>query len=199
MKSTNQNILNLEDLKLVGKIFTKNWHLFIIIPFILGLFTYIYAHRLTDIYQAKIQLILKSSDTDLSNPFKDYYSSYEETSNQIMVIKSSNILEEVIERLHLNVSYFIVGRLKTTEIYQDMPFRVSSDNFGQNAFGIPFYFKIKDEKSYLLEYTYNDQKVEKEYQFGELIAEHDLFFRIEKNKNLSLADNYFEYFAGKVA
>lgn len=185
MSATKYNILQLEDLKLISKIFTRNWYLYLLIPIILALFAYLYAYRLTNIYEARVQLILKASDNASGTPFKDYYSSYEETSNQMTVIKSSNILEEVIKRLRLNVSYYIVGRLKTTEVYQNMPFVVTSDEFGQNAYGIPFNFKIINDKYYQLNYTFNGKKEEKKYAFGELVVDHDFLFKVDKDKNLN--------------
>lgn len=187
MKPTTQNIVGPEDLKLIGRVFTQHWYLYIIIPVILGLAAYLYAHRLTDIYQAKVQLILKSTENEIGNPFKDYYTSVEETSNQIMVLKSSNILEEVIKKMQLNVSYFIVGRIKTTEVYQNMPFMVKSENYGSNTYGIPFNINIIDSKKFKLKYVFADQTFEKEYLFGEFITDHDFFFTVEKSQSLNEA------------
>ncbi len=142
-----------------------------------------------------MQIILKSNEFDNENPLGNYYSSYEGTSNQLRVIKSSNIIEKVVQRLKLNVSYFVVGRIKTTEVYQDMPFTVHSDNFGAAAYGQLFGFKIIDSKSYLLTYMEGDQQIEKKFAFGELISDNELYFIIDKNISLneSRAKSFSKY------
>ncbi len=184
MEQPKSNIIQAEDIKLLAKIFTKNWLFFILIPLIAAVFSYLYAHRLVDLYQARVQVILKSNEYDFANTFKDYYTSYESTANQIRVVKSSNIIEEVVERLHLNVSYFIVGRIKTTEVYHDMPFTVKVDQFS-GGYGIPFIINVIDTSKYLLKYEFNGENIEKEYRFNEYVLDNNFNFFVEKNINLN--------------
>ena len=141
-KNSRNSLIQVDDLRIIGKLLGKNWFLFIIIPTIFGILAFFYTHRLIDIYEARTQIILRSQEYDIQKSFSNIYSSYEETSNQIRVIRSSNLIEEVIDRLNLNVSYYIVGRLKTEETLSDMLFTVHSQNYGQNAFNREFFVDI---------------------------------------------------------
>jgi len=132
VEEKNNSIIQIEDLKVITKIFSKNWMFFLLLPLIFGLGAFFYSYRLSNIYSASSQIILKSKEHNFESPFSNPYSSYEETANQIRVIKSSNLLEEVVKKLNLNVSYYIQGRIKTSEVFKNVPFKVQSEMFGGN-------------------------------------------------------------------
>ncbi len=117
--------------------------------------------------------------------FNSRYASYEETASQMRVIKSSGLIEKVLDKLPLDVSYFIVGRLKVTEIYKHMPFKVQTDQRTSSFSGLVFDLTIIDTIYYQLSYNYKDEVKSKKYRFGELILDHGLFLRINKEPNLT--------------
>ncbi len=189
------NIIQIEDLKIFIKLITQNWYLFILLPLVFGVAAFFYAYRLNNIYLAKSQIILKSSDvSDLDTPFSNPYATYEDTKNQKRVIKSSNILEKVVEKLNLGVSYYVVGRVKTSEIFQNVPFSVRSDNFGANAYYRPFFLTIINENKYTLSYTDNNgETVQREYAFNTLILDEGFNFLVHKKDFFSPAIGGAQY------
>ncbi|MBT6133523.1 MAG: hypothetical protein HOH53_10635, partial [Flavobacteriales bacterium] len=130
-----QEIISRKDvLKLLVHI-VSNWYFILFLPLLAFALSYVYTHRIPDVYAAKCQILLKSNETyDYQQQiyrglgFSSKYASYEETASQMRVIKSSNLIEEVLHSLSLNVSYYIIGRLKVTEVYEHMPFRVVADD-----------------------------------------------------------------------
>ncbi|MCF2506349.1 polysaccharide biosynthesis tyrosine autokinase [Dyadobacter sp. CY107] len=48
--------------------------------------------------------------------------------NEVEILKSRTLMESVVEDLHLNVRYFSTGRVKTTELYDNSPFRLTHIN-----------------------------------------------------------------------
>lgn len=185
-------IISRKDVVRLLSILITNWYGFVLLPLVSFSITYLYTHRQPDIHAAKCQILLKSNETyNYQNEiykglgFNSRYASYEETASQMRVIKSSGLLEKVMDRLPLNVSYFIVGRLKVTEVYKHMPFRVETDERSVSYAGFLFDLSIIDTNSYRLSYNRNGELISSEYNFGELILDDGLFLRIKKEPNLN--------------
>lgn len=188
MSSEKTNILEIEDLKKVVKIFTSNWYWFVLFPAISYAIAYFYTHRLTDIYAAQTQILLKSDEVfRYSQGGKtDIYSSFENTSSQMRVLKSSDLIEKAIAKMDIDVSYYIIGRVKVSEVYKNMPFKVVSENFGSSAIGKEFRINLINMHKFRLKYfNEEDEEISKEYGFGEIILDNGFYFTINRNQNLN--------------
>lgn len=86
------------------------------------------------------------------------------------------------------VSYYIVGRIKTTEIdTTGLPFRVKVINLNSKLIEKPFSIAILNENNFHLSYYLNDKKEEETYHFGEEINNNEIHFVISKTKTLDSA------------
>ena len=149
MEKAKKQKLSLDDPKTFLRILSQNWWLLVIVPVAVYSLALVYLHRTQEVYAARMQVILKSGEVydyqsnllkglGMSNSFR----SYDQIESQKKVIRSTNMVAEVLERLNLDVSYFIEGRLKTTEYFKSTPFEVRSSTFGPNAYGRDFYLNI---------------------------------------------------------
>lgn len=185
-------IISRKDIVRLVAITLSNWYFLAIFPILFFLASFIYTHRIPEIYAAKCQILLKSNETyDYQEKIyrglgqQSRYASYEETASQMRVIKSTDLIEKVLDRLSLNVSYFIVGRLKVTEIYSHMPFKVIADDRSSRFTGLPFSLKILDESRFELVYEVDGSEKTRIGQFGELILDDGLYIRVQKAKSLN--------------
>ena len=176
----------------VVAIILSNWYYLLFFPVIGFCLSIVFTHRIPDIYAAKCQILLKSNDTyDYQSEiykglgFNSKYASYEQTASQMRVIKSSSLLEEVMEIIPLNVSYFIVGRLKVSEVYKHLPFVVLADERSSANSGIRFALSIIDTSRFSLSYEFGGQERLNNYSFDELILDDGLFLRIDREPNLN--------------
>src|SRR4051812_7162990 len=126
------------------------------------------------------QLLLKSNDqyyqSNLINEAGDFYSSggnYVGNSNEIRVIKSYNLIEKVVEKLKtkLQVSYYIVGRVRTSEQFNGMPFVVDINSINPGLYEQKFALRIVNEKSYQLIYKEGEKEIKKVGVFGKEIID----------------------------
>jgi hypothetical protein len=86
---------------------------------------------LINVYQASVEL-LKTNDTYYKDNLisdQGFYGankSYVDNSNEIRIIKSFDLMKETIMKLkdRLEVSYYLIGRVRTTEQFVGMPFIV---------------------------------------------------------------------------
>ena len=80
--------------------------------------------------------------------------------NEIQILKSLTLMEKVVERLDLKVSYFRIGQMKETELYKDCPFVVDSFQLAyDNGYGRNFFLEQKDYKSFVFKTNEDDPGV----------------------------------------
>ena len=189
-KKNNSN-LNINDLKVIWRIVAKNWYIPLLLISIFYVIGYFYVYKLTNIYQASVEL-LKSNDTYYKenlitdNSFYGGTQSFIDNSNEMRIIKSYDLMKETIDKLkdRLQVSYFLIGRVRTTEQFSGTPFRVIVNNINPNLIEGLINFKIIDYDKYQLKYIYNGVDVVKNGRFGESFLDVDFNFLVcfhEKN------------------
>ncbi len=190
-KNTN-SILNANDLKLVWRIFSKNWYIPILFGLIFFSAAYFYTYKLTNVYQASVEL-LKSNDTYYKdNVVSDqgYYAvknSYVDNSNEIRIIKSYDLMKETVLKLRdrVEVSYYLVGRVRTTEQFTGMPFLVRVNSVNPILTELKMNFKILDYEKYQLTYSYKDLEYKKTGKFGENLVDLDFNLVVNRESNFN--------------
>ena len=149
------------------------------------LFAMFYTHRLPNIYAAKTEILLKSSETyDYQTQiFKDigYYSLIQDITNQKRILSSYDLIGKVMQRIDFTHSYYLVGRVKTEQVERFAYFDVKCDwrMLDRRLYGKPFNIKIIDLNRYSLSYILNGNKLTHEFEFGKL--NEDVNFTIQVN------------------
>ena len=112
--------IDTEDLIPILKFVSKNWILVPIFCSTAFVMAYFQRHKLPDIYGASAEILLKSNDSYnyQSKIYSSvgYYSVLQDINNQKRAIKSKDLIGRVIDKLDFNVSYFIVGRIRTAQV-----------------------------------------------------------------------------------
>jgi capsular exopolysaccharide synthesis family protein len=93
---------------------------------------FIYLRYSTPLYVASTSIMIKDNQkSGISKEleaFKDMGivggGSTNNTDNEIEILKSRKIIGNVVDSLHLNISYFVEGRVKKTEVYLNKPFQI---------------------------------------------------------------------------
>ena len=109
--------------------------------------------------------------------------------NEVEILKSRTLMESVVDDLHLNVRYFSTGRVKTTELYDKSPVKITLINptNAHSAKTTTFYLSLGKGNYYTLQsggQSYNGT-------FKDTIAIPDGFIRLDRTSNLySHEDQY---------
>ncbi len=69
---------------------------------------------------------------------------------EIPLLKSEDRIQETLDRLNFNTSYFVAGRLKASEVYPTDFYKVSFDEESSVPYGVQFYLEPRDEESFSL-------------------------------------------------
>jgi capsular exopolysaccharide synthesis family protein len=172
------NIVDAKDLRYVLRIFSKNWYIVAVALAISGVLSYLYTYKLPDIYGASTSILLKEKTTYdyQTSVYKDigYMGSYVDMVNQQRVITSYDLLSDVLGRLDFDVSYFIVGRFKTSQVHNTRPFTIKADVINNRLYEKPLDLRLIDLKTYELSYERRGEVVRKVFPIGERVADTDL-------------------------
>ena len=184
-KKKQKTIIDGDDLVFLWKVFSKNWYFFLFIPLAAFVVSYFYTYRMTGLYAAKTQILLKNDDTyDYQNQLYKrigWYGIYGDVTNQKRVLASHDLIRETLDKLDFQVSYYIVGRLRTAEKYWNIPFKVRVGGANPSMYEKPFGLHIISTDSFTLTHQDNDREIVNRYKFGEKAAKGPYIMYIDKH------------------
>ncbi|MCC6725923.1 MAG: polysaccharide biosynthesis tyrosine autokinase, partial [Saprospiraceae bacterium] len=99
--------------------------------------------------------------------------------NEIQILKSRTMMEQVVDELGLNVSYYGVGRITENEIYKESPISVDSFDIGLNN-KVEFKVSINSDNTLNLKYGDSIFHVSQDLVFQNNIG----FFRFKINTSI---------------
>lgn len=163
------------DLKKTISLYLKKWPWFVLSVVACATAAFFYLRYETPLYEsaAKIMLISEQDQTSPGAVFSDLsmFSESEDAKveDEIMVITSRGVVEEVVKSLHLNLQYFTKGRILESEIYKNAPISlnfIASDSIISKT-NFNFYVDVVSEVNF--EYRITEDAEPKVYAFGETI------------------------------
>ncbi|MFT4600395.1 MAG: tyrosine-protein kinase Etk/Wzc [Arenicella sp.] len=189
-KKASNNIVDIKDFLFLWRLIKKNIGLIIIIPIIFYSLGYIYSYRLTDVYGAKTQLLLKSNETydyqDQIYQGLGAYESFKDAKNQIRILQSRDLILSVVEKMDINVSYFVVGRVRRKEVFGTLPFHAKHKAFNAEYVNEnPIKVIVLDEDSFQIEYAIGEQQKMMIGKFEEDLITPDFNLNLTRNYDLN--------------
>ncbi|MEN9348082.1 MAG: hypothetical protein RLZZ77_1593 [Bacteroidota bacterium] len=184
MAEQKTNFLDADDLRPIIKFASKNWHIVLLFAILALIIAYLYSHRLQNIYAAKTEILLKSSDTyDYQNQIYSelgYYSLLQDVTNQRRILSSHDLIKSVLEKVDFSISYFIVGRLKTSQVEKFSAFDIVCDwqKLDGSLYNQDIKIKVIDLKNYTLSYKLNNQEISHTLEFGKLFEDGNISIQL---------------------
>jgi len=128
MDKKSSSLIDEKDVRGILKAIKKNWYFFIVFIGAAFVIAKVYIHKIESVYAAEVSIILdEEKKEDLRTAILydlGVNTSYQNINNEMRKMQSSPIIQKTLKRLNFTVSYFIEGRLKTTEVYNGLPFEV---------------------------------------------------------------------------
>lgn len=169
------SIIDAKDLRLFLRIAAKNWY-FLVIALVLSLvLSYLYTYKLPNIFGASTQILLKDRDSYdyQSQVYKSlgYVGVYGDIVNQKRVLTSYDLIDETLSKLDFDVSYYIVGRFKTSQVHGTLPFTVSMEPLKPELFERLIDLKILDTERFELTFEYEGLPQKHVHRFNEEVRD----------------------------
>ena len=167
--------------------------LFVISLALALLVAYIYLRYTTSIYQSTGALIVKednSSGSGIGGGGNDRFQQMFvmdnsiNIKNEIEIIKSRPLLKRVVEGLDLNLSYYVIGKIKESNIYTTCPFKVEIFEIADSSNKFSLSINIENNNSFRLG---NNETI---YSFGQKFENDYGVFRLLYNPIASLSKEY---------
>ncbi|MBL7941128.1 MAG: hypothetical protein JNM00_00065, partial [Flavobacteriales bacterium] len=186
MSEHKTSFIDAEDLRPILKFVGKNWFLILLFPLIGALIALLLTHRMPNIYAAKTEILLKSSETyDYQSQIYNnlgYYSLLADVTNQKRVISSYDLIAKSLAKLDFSTSYYIVGRVRTVQKVSLKLISVDCELNHEALYEQPIDIKILDTKTYSISYNIGTKQVTRNCQFGVPVDD-------ENFKNLVITNN----------
>jgi tyrosine-protein kinase Etk/Wzc len=184
---SNNNIIDQKDIRKTILLILKNWYWFVLfIGLCIGV-SILYLYKATNYYGAEAKILIKPQKNAIqdaltaslaSGPTKD------EIANEMEVLSSTSLINDVIDELALDISYFVEGRLKTGELYSGRPFQVEGKMMEADFFGAPFFVNILTRDTYRLTIEQQGFKYNKVHRFGEPVVNDQFSLIISSDSNV---------------
>ena len=140
----------------------RNWYWFIISAIIFGSLAYLYSKSQTQLYQATALIVVNNEDSKTAGTTSQVFSDLNLAqgngivSNELYKIRSSNIMENVVRHLGLNIQYYGHVYLRDVNIYKHSPVQITPLKSDPGTFTIEivpqsmseFEFKVDGENQW---------------------------------------------------
>jgi tyrosine-protein kinase Etk/Wzc len=126
-----QNDESESDLKNILYTFLHYWYWFVAAIVVCLLGALLYLRYTTPIYNVSSKILIKDDKSgssagsagDLLSQI-DIFNTKNNVNNEMQILQTHYLVEKVVNALQLNVAYFSIGNIKSTELYKNCPFQV---------------------------------------------------------------------------
>jgi capsular exopolysaccharide synthesis family protein len=168
------------------------WYLIALSLLVAMLTAYLINRYSQRIYPVKAAIIIKENDenvgakflydNELLNPYRNFY-------NEIYIMKSYPLLQEVLESLGFEISFHREGDIVTTEYYEsEFPVKVNVIDGHKNIYGKRLYFVVNDDQHFTLQHITEEDTEGKEFTnlvFGDTVTVNGYTLLIQKQGDLN--------------
>ncbi|HMQ49215.1 MAG TPA: polysaccharide biosynthesis tyrosine autokinase [Saprospiraceae bacterium] len=186
---------NIDLRKLLEQYVFRYWYLYLLGLILGGVGAYLYLRYAPRIYEAKSTLLIKdagyngTSEQDLLlGELGGVIAMSGNLENEMEIIRSRTLMRQVVDDLKLDRDFYIEGRVKTQEVFnQSVPLVIDTFAAEYAFLGKQFQISILDEQSF--EFKYQDFK--EVYAFGIPFENEHGYFRISLDSSLLRKDKQF--------
>lgn len=164
----------------------RYWYLYLISMIMALLFAYYYNWYMTPVYSATGLVMVKQpkSSTDAADILKQLndFTTDRNIQNEIEVLRSRSMISKTVTDLNFDVTYFLKGNLKTSELYTNCPFRFKYDTLRFFTYTIPIKIHVLSDTKYELAFfnPREDKEVKEVRLFGEKVTNQLGTYSLEK-------------------
>jgi uncharacterized protein involved in exopolysaccharide biosynthesis len=181
-------LISMSQIRPYLKLLLKNWWLIAVLSGTGYATARLITHRQLDIYAATAEVLLDQGGKELdyqkrlTGQTKLFNYNNSEAKDQQRILRSFDLVGRAVDRMELDIDYYLVGRLKTSQVggFSNLSIDASPDLFNPSYLGRSIDLFIEDERHFRLRYTLNTGEVKEIiHPFGEPIQGPDLALTID--------------------
>ncbi|HEX5150808.1 MAG TPA: polysaccharide biosynthesis tyrosine autokinase [Parafilimonas sp.] len=174
--------------------FWDYWPWFAASSFLCVLVAFLYLRYATPVYRINSKILIKDEKSGPSGSSEDILSQLDifntqnNVNDEMQVLQTYFLMRKVVDKLQLNISYFIVGNLKSTELYKNSPFKIQIISLKDSIEPQKFKIKFLETNS---GFTVENDSIDKKYNFNDTVKTRIVSFRVIPNNNIiNLKEDY---------
>ncbi len=185
------------DLRRIFGLIMRYWYLILAIPILAGILASFFTRYMIPQYKITSSILIRNDDKqkktrqtgaiDASILFSGNSSTL---ADEIEILKSRTLMKEVLQELKINPVVSVIGRLKSTEFYNNSPIVVDSFYFDENVNSVVVDVIVKNDKNFEISkiVASSDEPIAnisniKSGEFGKPIQIGKTFFTLSKREN----------------
>ena len=202
MEQTNhsEETINVKEILLK---YYKYWYYFFLSLILCLIGAFLFNRYTTPIYSGSTTILIRddsNASLGAENLLEglELFSGKKNLKNEIGILESYDLISKTIQNLQFQTSYFHVGKIRTAEVYKNIPFNTIIDSTKTQTLGIAFHVDILDNNAFELsakaedvrqyipfKKTYTEQtrvsfNYSGKHNFGETIEVNNFAFKIYK-------------------
>jgi tyrosine-protein kinase Etk/Wzc len=165
-----------------------NWPLFVLSIGIAYAIAFLVNRYTEPTFSVSTSLIItdeKKSSAEMLISSLDRFNLRKNVENEIATLRSYELTFQTIKELDLNISYYIIGRVREPKLYKSCPFTIELDTAAQTLYNLPVYVTLLNNTE--CEIEVKEYNIRKKLQFGEHFIHHSFNFTIIRNKSVNQA------------
>lgn len=192
MKNLNTIQREQSDFNLIGfiKKYARYWYFFVLSLIAAYFIAKYYNWYKTPVYAITAKLIVKDDTVGKDKLLRqmDVAAPDKNIENEIEILKSHNILAKALNQLDFDVSYFLIGNVKISEVYKDCPFKITINHLDYAAYSKPFFVDVIDAENFEFHYETSGNSIRINGKFDEPIEMGMGEILLTKRDNFPAAD-----------
>jgi len=159
------------DLKVFLSRYFKYWYIFALTLAVSLLIARYYNWYTNPIYAVTAKLLVKDDNSGKDKLLKqlEIDKPSKNIENEIEILRSHNLLAKVLNELDFEVSYFLIGDVKVSEVYKDCPFKVEVVQLDYGAYFDDFTVELIDNETFEFTFELGAEPVTYQHQFGDTL------------------------------
>lgn len=168
----------------IAKIVLSRWYWLASTTVISLVIAYLHLWYTPETYSTNASLKFEEKRSEISELLnvRNVYDRTNKMQSEQFVIRSREVLLNAIEHLDYEISFYLKGRVRTTDVYPQKPLSIAiiekdSTQFTQNLFE----YEAQDLTTFVLSYRDNGKTVSKTYKVGQIITMPGIKFKINNS------------------
>ncbi len=169
--------------------YLRYWYLFPIFIVLTLTAAFFYLKITQPIYSTKTTLLIKDekkglggSQGDILSELSTQFGGNKLVENELEIIKSQNLMEQVIKNLNLDVAYSAKEDLRTINLYKATPVTIKTEIVTEHGLQEPMFIHLTDSTHFRI----NDE--DKEFKFGQRLNNRWGVFVVNKGSKSDFTD-----------
>jgi tyrosine-protein kinase Etk/Wzc len=172
----------------------RHWYLYLISLAVFIPIAYYYNWYVTPVYNATATLLISDNKRNLSQQdLLAQVSTLDNTGgvdNEIELIRARSMVAKTLRKLDFEVSYFLQGNIKRSELYRQSPIKFEFDSLSFRVYELPINIRILDSTRFEFDYPGDERSspIREEYRFNEQVVNDIGKFTIEQTSKFRSTD-----------